>query len=67
MSPPSRNDKDLEKHLKELDRLMSQGETTRRKRWNAKSRTLDWLLAAIVIALVVIALTRVAAWLAGVL
>ena len=49
---------------KEIERLLSEGETERRRRWNARSRTLDWLLIVIVIALVVTALTRVAGWLA---
>jgi hypothetical protein len=53
------------KHRKEIDRLLSEGETERRKRWDARSKTLDWLLIAVVIALVVTALTRVAVWLAG--
>ena len=55
------------KHRKEIDRLLSDGETERRKRWDARSKTLDWLLIAVVIALVVTAVTRVAVWLAEVL
>jgi hypothetical protein len=52
------------KHIKELDVILSDGESERRRRWDARSKTLDWLLVAIVIALVVTALTRVAGWLA---
>ena len=54
------------KHVKELDRLLSEGETERRQRWAARSKTLDWLLIAVLIALVLTALTRLAVWVAGV-
>ena len=60
---PFQNPKDR----KEIDRLLSEGEVERRKRWDAKSKTLDWLLIAVVIALVVTALTRAAVWFAGIL
>jgi hypothetical protein len=52
------------KHIKELDSILSEGETERRRRWDARSKTLDWALILVVIALVVTALTRVAVWLA---
>ena len=54
------------KHVKELDRLLSEGETERRQRWAARSKTLDWLLIAVLIALVLTALTRLGVWVAGV-
>ncbi len=50
--------------VKELNRLLSEGETERRQRWDARSKKLDWLLMALVIAFVLTALTRVAVWLA---
>ncbi len=53
------------KHAKELERLLSEGETERRQRWDARSKTLDWLLIAVLIALVLTALTRLAIWFAG--
>ena len=52
------------KHIKELDRILSDGEAARRRRWDARSKTLDWLLIAIVVILVVTAFTRAAVWLA---
>jgi hypothetical protein len=52
------------KHRKEIDRLLSEGEAERRKRRDARSKMLDWLLMALVIALTLIAFTRVALWLA---
>lgn len=55
------------KRDKELDRLLSEGETERRRRWSARSKALDWFLIAVVVALVLTALTRVAVWLAGAL
>ncbi len=53
-----------QKDIKELNRLLSEGEAERRQRWDARSKKLDWLLIALVIVLVVTALTRVAVWLA---
>ena len=52
------------KSTKEIDRLLSEGEAELRKRWDAKGKMLDWWLMALVIALVLIAVTRVAVWLA---
>ena len=52
------------RHIQELDRILSDGEAERRKQWDARSRTLDWILIVIVIALVVTAFTRAAGWLA---
>ena len=52
------------KNTKEIDRLLSEGEAERQQRWDARSKILDWWLMALVIVLVLIALTRVAAWLA---
>jgi len=49
---------------KELDRLLSEGEAKWRRRWAAKSRLLDWVLISLVVALALIAFTRLAAWLA---
>ena len=56
-----------QKHIQELDRILSDGETERRRRWDARSKTLDWLLIAVVVLLVVLALTRAAVWLGNVL
>jgi hypothetical protein len=53
-----------QKNIKELERLLSEGEAERRQRWNARSRALDWLLIALLTALVLIAVTRAAVWLA---
>ena len=64
---PMRNDPFQSKHVKELDQILSDGETERLRRSAARNRTLDWLLIAVVIALVVTALTRAAVWLANVL
>jgi hypothetical protein len=52
------------KHIQELDRILSDGEAERRRRWDARSKTLDWLLIAVVIALAVTAFSRAAIWLA---
>lgn len=56
-----------QKHIQEIDRLLSEGEAERRQRWDARSKKLDWFLMALVIVLVVTAVTRVAVWLARVL
>jgi hypothetical protein len=60
MNAPFQN----QKNIKELDRLLSEGEGERRQRWDARGKTLDWLLIALVIALVLTAFTRAAVWLA---
>ena len=52
------------KNTKEIDRLLSEGEAERRQRRDARSTKLDWLLMAFVVAFILIALTRVAVWLA---
>ena len=48
------------KHIAEIDRLLSEGEPARRQREAARNKALDRLLMAIVVALVLIALTRLA-------
>lgn len=53
-----------QKDMEELNRWLSEGEAERRQRWDARSKTLDWFLIALVIALVVTAATRVAVWFA---
>jgi hypothetical protein len=53
------------KHIKELDSILSEGEAERFRRWDARSKKLDWVLIALVIVLVVTAFTRVAIWLAN--
>ncbi len=53
-----------QKHIKELDVILSDGEAERRRRWDGRSKILEWSLIVIVIALVITAVTRVAVWLA---
>jgi hypothetical protein len=62
MSAPFQNPKTA----KELDRLLSEGESERRQRWDARGKTLDWFLLALVIVFVLTAFTRIAGWLASV-
>ncbi len=52
------------KHIDEIDRLLTEGETGRRQREAARNKALDRLLMAILGALVLIAVTRLAVWLA---
>lgn len=53
-----------QKHVQEIDRILSDGELGRRKREADRNKALDRLLIVVLIALVLTALTRVAVWLA---
>lgn len=56
-----------QKHVKELERILADGEPERRKREAARNKALDRLLIVVVVALVVLAVTRAAVWLANIL
>jgi hypothetical protein len=56
-----------QKHVQEIERILSDGELGRRKRAAARNKALDRLLIVVMIALALTALTRVAVWLAGIL
>jgi hypothetical protein len=65
---PMRNDLfGNDKHVKELERILADGEPQRRKREAARNKALDRLLMVVMIALVLLALTRIAVWLARIL
>lgn len=53
------------KHIAEIDRLLTEGEAGRRKREAARNKALDRLLMALLAALVLIAVTRLAVWVGG--
>ena len=52
------------RHIDEIDRLLTEGEPARRQREAARNKALDRLLMAILVALVLIAATRFAVWIA---
>jgi hypothetical protein len=53
-----------QKGIDELDRLLEDGEAQRRQREAARNNALDVMLMALVVVLVLTALTRLAVWLA---
>ena len=56
-----------QRHVKELERILADGEPERRKREASRNKALDRLLMVVMIVLVLTALTRIAVWLARIL
>jgi hypothetical protein len=56
-----------QRHIKELERILADGEPERRKREASRNKALDRLLMVVMIVLVLTALTRIAVWLARIL
>jgi hypothetical protein len=53
-----------QKDIDELDRLLEDGEAERRQREAARNHAFDVMLMALFVALVLVALTRLAVWIA---